>query len=528
MRQIKLQSGYDLIIIGGGIQGCAMFWEAQSRGLKTLLIEEHDFCSQTSANSLKTIHGGIRYLQTLNLARTWRSSKEPETLLNIAPHLVHPLSCLLPTENNLTRSRLAVAIGFGFYNLIKKFSCRTQRLPRARCLSKSQLVSMTGLLDMKSVTGAGLWFDAQVQHAERLGQAFVRTAQSAGGDAYNYLKATSFTKTENQDLSVVLKDLIDQQVYQVDARSVIFCTAQDISQLASADIAPKFRPGICMAMNLVVNKIYSDFAIGLRSGFAGHTQSDSRRLLFSAPWRNSTMYGTWYFQPGQNDDSDQAPSAEQISYCLNDINISYPESNLDLDDIVSVHSGLLPISGDPTDPENNLMEHDLIQQPDKALNLFSVIPTKFTTCRATAETVIDLLSDKINMPLSHSISARTPLIGGEIGPDFNSFVDDCQRKFQHLLPKAVIDQLCVCYGDQIDEIIRLCELDETMKELIPGSSSHIKAQLDYELKGGNVFKPADFIHRRSFLGSDQHVNEQSIRYCREKINHHHLTQGNFA
>jgi len=529
LRQIRLQSSYDLIIIGGGIQGCATFWEAQSRGLNTLLVEEQDFCSQTSANSLKTIHGGIRYLQTLNLARTWRSSKEPETLLKIAPHLVHPLSCLLPTENNLQRSRLAVAIGFGLYNLIKKFSCRTQRLPRARCLSKSQLVSMTGLLDLQTVTGAGLWFDAQAQHTERLGLAFVNAAQGAGGDAHNYLKATSLARTENRKLSLVLNDQIDQQTYQVRTRSVIYCTAsstaQNISLLPGAGIARGFEPRFCLAVNLVANKKYADFAIGMQSGFAGNTQTDSRRLLFSAPWRNSTMYGTWYFQPGPNYDGNQTPSAEQISYCLNDVNQSYPELNLSLEDIFQVHAGLLPLKDDQADPENNLLEHDLIQQPDKSLNVFTVIPTKFTTCRATAEMMIDLLHDKINMPVSRSISAETPLMGGNIGSDFNSFVLKCQQKFQHLLPKIVIDQLCVSYGDQIEEIIRLCELDETLRDLIPGSTNHIKAQLDYELNHGNVFKPGDFTHRRSFLSSDRQINKQTLTYCREKINRYHSTQG---
>ena len=523
MRQLNLKSHYDLIIIGGGIQGCAMFWEAQSRGLKTLLVEERDFCSRTSANSLKTIHGGIRYLQTLNLARTWRSSREPEIFLKIAPHLVHEMGCLLPTEHSPKRSRAVVTAGFAFYNLIKRFSCPTQRLPRARCLSKVQLAGLTSLLDDPSVTGAGLWFDAQVQHAERLGLAFVDSARSAGGDAYNYLKATTLTATGGQSMSVLLDDRIDHQSCQVNADSIIYCTASDtacnLSQFAAGEVAG--GPQFCLAMNLGANKKYADFAIGLQSGFASQSKPVTRRLLFSAPWRNSTLFGTWYFQLSSGNRDRQSPTEKQISYCLDDINNSYPDMNLRLEDVAVVHAGLLPVNGHQADPENHLMEHDLVTQPDKSVNVFSVIPTKFTTCRITAQMMIDQLGEKISTPLSPSISAEKTLIGGETGPEYSAFVEKCHHRFHSLLSRPVIEQLCVSYGDRIDRIIELCEADKDLADLIPGSKNHVKAQLIYELNQGSVFKPGDFIHRRSFLGSDRDLNNRAVSYCCETINHFH-------
>ena len=499
-----------------------MFWEAQSRGLNTLLVEERDYCAQTSANSLKTIHGGIRYLQTLNLARTWRSSREPEIFMKIAPHLVHQLACLLPTQVSLKRSRLAVTAGFAFYNLIKKFSCRSQHLPSARCLSKSQLVSMTDLLDTQSVTGAGLWFDAQVQHAERLGQAFVNSAERADGDAYNYLKATTIKKTDNQSFRIGLDDQIDQKTYHALARSIIFCTASSTQKNLRDSLgdALNLEHEFCLALNLVVNNKYSDFAIGLQSGFASESKTGPARLLFSAPWRNSTLFGTWYFRPAA-EDAQQRPSAQQISYCLDDVNKSYPRLNLNRGDIIEIHAGLLPVEGNQTEPEYNLMEHDRIVQPDKTQNIFTVIPTKFTTCRVTSEKVIDLLSDNINTPVESSVSAKTPLSGGDTGSEFSEFVKKCHYQYRNRLPKTVIDQLCVSYGDQIDQIIQLCETDENLRELIPGSTNHIKAQLIYELNQGSIFKPDDFIHRRSFLGSDNKLNKQTLTYCCEIINRFH-------
>ena len=529
MRQITLKSSYDLVIVGGGIQGCALLWEAQSRGLSALLVEQHDYCSQTSTNSLKTIHGGIRYLQSLNLIRTWRSSKEPEILLSIAPHLVHQLACLLPTEKSLKRSRLAVTAGFHFYNLIKKFSCREQQLPSARCLTKSQLNARSELLDVDKVTGAGLWYDAQVQHAERLGQAFIATAKRAGADAYSYLKASSISKSANETLSVLLSDQLGQQSSRVAARSVVFCTASRTLKNLDGFINPAIKsagdsetyPKFCMALNLVVNEKYSNFAIGLQSGFASQNLSDSSRLLFSAPWRNSTMFGTWYFEPQYNDDGECAASEAQINFCLADINNSYPQLSLKRNDIVQVHAGLLPLAGTQSEPAFNLQDHDLISQPDDTLNVYTVIPAKFTTCRVTAEKVVDLLSKNIQQSVSPSISAKTPLADGEIDSDFSTFTEKCQQQFIHLLPAPVIDQLCLNYGSRINEIISLCQENDDLLALIPGSADHIKAQLHYELEQGNVFKLEDFTQRRSFLSVGPQLDKQTIQYCSEQIMRFH-------
>ena len=530
MRQIRLKPAYDLTIVGGGIQGCAMLWEAQSRGLKTLLVEQDDFCSQTSANSLKTIHGGIRYLQTLNLPRTWRSSKEPETLLKIAPHLVHPLSCLLPTEQSLKRSRLAVSLGFGFYNLIKQFSCREQRLPRARFITASHLKNITNRLQHTDITGAGLWYDAQVQHAERLGLAFVESAKQAGADAFNYLKATTLLDKPGQSLTLALEDQLETQSFQVSTRSIIYCSAsatnENLSQQKTMAAQSATTPDFCLAVNLVANQCYADMAIGLQSGFASQSKSSAGRLLFSAPWRGVSLFGTWYFQLESGQLNGAVPTSEQIDFCLNDVNKSFPDLALSRRELLQVHGGLLPVDSNQQDLHNRLMEHDQISQPDNALSVFTVIPSKFTTCRVTAQKMIDVLFDSLGHAAKPSISAQTTLVGGEIGDYFGGFVSHCQQQYAHLLNDAVIEQLCVSYGSQIEEIIALCEANSSLCELIPGSTDHVKAQLEYELKHGGVFKADDFIRRRSFLGSNQKLTEHSVRYCCERINRFHCKQAN--
>jgi glycerol-3-phosphate dehydrogenase len=132
--------------------------------------------------------------------------------------------------------------------------------------------------------------------------------------------------------------------------------------------------------------------------------------------------------------------------------------------------------------------------------------------------MIDRLSKKISAPVRPSMSAEKVLIGGDTGSGFGVFVDQCHRRYSHLVSNPVIDQLCVSYGDQISKVMQLCETDKNLSDFIPGSTSHIKAQLMYELNGGSVFRPGDFIHRRSFLGSEVVFNKDAVTYCCETIN----------
>src|SRR5829696_8495986 len=99
---------FDILVVGGGIHGAITAWDAALRGVSVALIERGDFGCATSQNSLKTIHGGLRYLQDGNLARIRTMARERTTWMKIAPHLVHPLTCLMPTQKKVSRTRLAM------------------------------------------------------------------------------------------------------------------------------------------------------------------------------------------------------------------------------------------------------------------------------------------------------------------------------------------------------------------------------------------------------------------------------------
>ena len=166
---------FDLVVVGGGILGAACVWDATQRGLKAALVEASDFGSGTSWNSLKTIHGGLRYLQSLDFKRMRQSIGDRRALLRIAPELVRPLPFVIPAYGHGRRGRAALGLGLALNDLVAHDRNRgldeTHRVPRGRALTREQVLELMPDVDTRGLTGGALWYDAQVveQRAARVG-----------------------------------------------------------------------------------------------------------------------------------------------------------------------------------------------------------------------------------------------------------------------------------------------------------------------------------------------------------------------
>ncbi len=189
---------HDVVIVGGGIHGVAAAWDAASRGLRVALVEAEDFGSGTSWNSLKTIHGGLRYLQTLDLKRMRESIRERRTLLRIAPALVRPLPFVVPTYGHGPKGREALGLGLWLNDVVS--SDRNRGLPAERQIPHGRLLSRREVLDLfpgvpeDGLNGGASWTDAQVESSERLTIGFARAAADAGAVLCNHLAAVAFLR----------------------------------------------------------------------------------------------------------------------------------------------------------------------------------------------------------------------------------------------------------------------------------------------------------------------------------------------
>ena len=193
---------FDILVVGGGIYGAALLRDAAAQGLSAALVEQADYVSGTSANSLKIIHGGLRYLQQADLPRVFESIRERSLLLRTAPHLVAPFPCLMPTTRALMKSRLVMWAGLLLNDILSwnrnAGLVPSRRIPRGRTLSRRALLDILPPLRDTPATGAATWTDAFAYDSERLPLAMIRAATARGALAANYVRADGFLLDDAQ------------------------------------------------------------------------------------------------------------------------------------------------------------------------------------------------------------------------------------------------------------------------------------------------------------------------------------------
>ena len=172
---------FDLVVIGGGIFGACAAWDAAQRGLSVALIERGDFCGATSANHLKMVHGGIRYLQHGDIYRLRQSSGERRAFLRIAPHLVRPLPVVIPTYGNGMKGKTVLRLGMGVYDLLTADRNRgiadpARHIPPGSSIGRGDVLRMFPGLPTRGLTGAGVFCDGQIYNPPRLVFAILQSA----------------------------------------------------------------------------------------------------------------------------------------------------------------------------------------------------------------------------------------------------------------------------------------------------------------------------------------------------------------
>jgi len=511
-----LKDSYDLIIIGGGIYGAAMLWEAVSRGLSTVLLEKDDFGSGTSANSLKIIHGGIRYLQDLDFRRMRKSIQERRALSRIAPHLIRPLECVIPTYRKIHRHKLALWGAFKLYDCI---ACdrndglgASHRINAGKIISADEFRKILPSFEDGVITGAAQWHDAQAINTERLVLAFVMSAVKRGGHACNHLKAKEYHLKNNHIQGVIAYDELTSAEFLIHAKTVIDCTGPSAMQRGlKENIGLAAGSGLVRAVNIVVRHHIADCAVGIRPA-----QSEDDRLLFITPWRNGSIIGTWYF-------SQESPAEtlvitkQEIAHCIAQINGILPSLNLSHDDITLVHLGWLPLGFDGASKTlQNKFEVFKAAQMNGPEGLFWVQGVKFTTARHVAAHTIDVVSKQINKPVQLSVSDATPLYGGEI-EDFDVWSGDCQRRYKGRFTAGTIDRLLHNYGTNIDTIADYLNKDISYGEPVPGVPEAIKAEISFILDHEMTYTLSDLLLRRTDLGTFECPRDETIGYCADEM-----------
>ena len=385
---------HDLLVIGGGIYGAAAAWDAAQRGLAVGLIEASDFGSGVSWNSLKTIHGGLRHLQRLELGLTRESMRERRAWLRIAPDIVRPLAFLVPTYGHGLEGRGALALVLLANDWLTPD--RNQGLPperqigRGRVLSAREVRELVPGLPDRGLTGGAVWTDAQVTSSERLLLGLLHAAAAGGAALANHAEAVGLLRCGPRIAGARVRDREGGSELEVRARVVVNAAGPGMHAiLCLAGIAHP-PPPLLEAMNLVLRRrLLATHALGARS---------DGRYLFLVPWRDRTIVGTAY-----------APAGEPLRAAdfLAEVSRAYPWAGLGSEDIALVHRGRVPgHRADALQDRPLILDHET---DDGVAGLISVLGVKYTTARGVAERVLDLAVSRLSRRVSRCRTAETPL-----------------------------------------------------------------------------------------------------------------------
>jgi glycerol-3-phosphate dehydrogenase len=387
---------WDVAVVGGGIYGAAVAWDAAQRGLAVALVEREDFGAGASWNSLKTIHGGMRYLQKLDLARLRQSARERSILLAIAPEIVRPLPFLVPSYGHGTTGREALALGLLLNDWLTRGRNHglppERHIPDARTVSAAEALRLVPGLERRGLTGAGLWHDAQATSTERLTIGLLHAAASAGAKAANHAEAAGFLRASGRVAGVAVRDALSGATHEVRARMVVNAAGPWADDLLERGGLRRPRAPLLRARNLVLHRPPAvPFAVGARVG---------GRYLFLVPWEGRTIAGTSY-------EPVEAPPSDPLAF-LDEAAAAFPWAGMARSDVAVVHEGLVPGRGGASGLSIRPRLHDH-EAEDGLPGLVSLQGVKYTTARAVAEGAVNLVARRLGRPLPPCRTAVTPL-----------------------------------------------------------------------------------------------------------------------
>lgn len=480
---------FDVLVVGAGVFGACIAHDASLRGLSVALVDRGDFGGGASANSLRIVHGGLRYLQQFNLRRMRCSIRERATWLRIAPHLVRPLRFVVPTHGLGARSRSVFGAAFAIDGLVGMGRNRgldpLRCIPRGRVLNRDEACAVLGELMPENATGAALWHDAQMIHSERLTLAVVQSAHAAGAVAVNYVEVQRLLSEGSRVVGAKARDVLTGAEFSIRSSLTVNAAGPHIARLSAVGDGPKLVRGV----NLLTRRLAGDVAVGLR-GRGG-------RMVFITPYGSHSLVGTDYLPYVEGRVGVDAGEVERF---IAEIRESCPAIQLELDDVCAVQVGCIPVANGPDEPGGlRFLEDDIVVYHERDRGpggLISVAGTKYTTARATAERVVDELCRTMGVRCPCA-TEKTPLWGGDI-EGLEEAESSAVGRWGSLANPERIHNMFALYGTQLGEVSgATCERSAEVVD----ASGVLKAQVLYAVRCEMAVKLVDVVFRRTDLAS---------------------------
>ncbi|GAA2503987.1 FAD-dependent oxidoreductase [Winogradskya humida] len=484
---------FDVLVIGGGVTGAGAALDAASRGLKVALVEARDLAAGTSSRSSKLIHGGLRYLEQLELHLVHEALTERGLLTSrLAPHLVRPVPILVPLEPASPPARVwnrfYYGLGVAAYDVFAGVFGTGRGMPLHKHLTRDGARHLFPSLRADKITGAIRYYDGQVDDA-RLVVTIARTAASLGAAVVTSARVTGFLREARQVVGVKIRDLESpgSPEFEVRARTVVAATgvwSDDMSRMLD-DVG--VRPGLRVRASKGVHLVVPRSAI---TGDAGLILRTPTSVLFVIPWGGHWIIGTtdtdW-----ELDRSHPSASARDISYLLDQVN-TILERPLTTDDIEGVYAGLRPLLSGEADSTSKLSREHAVVEP--MLGLLLVAGGKYTTYRVMAADVIDQAVRRLGVDRP-SVTDQLPLLGADGYSSAWRDRQDAARR--HGVTTGVIEHLLERYGTLTVHLLAMIEADPALAEPLAGAPEYLAAEIAYAATAEGALHLDDVLTRRT-------------------------------
>ena len=475
---------WDVLVIGGGITGAGIAFDAVTRGLKTALVEMQDFAAGTSSRSTKLVHGGLRYLKQFEVKMVADVGKERAIVYENGPHVTTPEWMLLPIHKGGTFGKVSTSIGLRVYD----FLAGVKKSERRNMLSADETIQKEPLIKREGLKGGGYYVEYRTDDA-RLTIEVIKEAVAQGVKAVNYSKVMEILYLDDRVIGVKVENLLTGTVHDIYAKHIINATGPWVDSLRDKDqsvTGKKLR--LTKGVHLVIDQ--SRFPLNQ----AVYFDTPDGRMVFAIPRDGKTYVGTTdtiY----NNDPIHPKITEEDRDYIIKAIHYMFPTVDISVKEIESSWAGVRPLIYEEDKDPSEISRKDEIWVSNSGL--ITIAGGKLTGYRKMAETVVDLIA-KQSGNFQACQTKHLPISGGHVdgSHNFASFIEKNEKDGElRGFSKDQYRKLVHRYGSNIGRIFDIAKTYDPNNKF--GLPLEVFAQIVYSLEDEMTVKPVDFFIRRT-------------------------------
>jgi len=496
----RLADHFDVLVIGGGVNGLATAWDASLRGLKVAIVDKDDWGSGTSSWSSRLVHGGLKYLEHYEFGLVYESLRDREWLLRAAPHLVKPLAFIMPFYGSNKNPKWLLRLGMLVYDILSV----GKSVPNHRGFSRARTIEREPGIVREDLQGSGVYYDAQVAYAERLCVELMLAATAAGAVAVNYAQVDSLMTEGDRVTGATVVDRESGLRHDVRAKITVNAAGPWIDDvLADSPMGTSRLNGGTKGTHLVV-EAFSGGPVDECVYY--EARSDGRQVLV-IPWLGRYLIGST--DKRFTGELDRAmPDDQEVDYIIEETNNVFPEARLTRDSVAFAYTGVRPLPYQPNGDEGTITRKHIVKSHSpKHPGLITLIGGKLTTFRTLGEHATDAVIRELGIKRSRSTTRKTPLPGSQAAP---GQIRTAVLEAFPTLDSGVADKLIAVYGSRTVQVMELAQGEFRFGGAGEMPSAVLRAEIVFSVRTEQAVHVKDVLARRTMLGLENDLGQSAL------------------